>query len=275
MLTRSYNDETGVATIELTATDAGTSARVHVAPTDDVSAASPVVSDMIIDRDDTVLWFLAVDPNGEHETGEPARWTNTLTLTHQPREVMGKRSVELTVRPRGTIRWNLEGTNAREGRPYTGPIALEGTDEVKVYAFADDAGVETTKTFTIRAATEGGIRIDPTKPAIIKKRQKIATTKEVFTMLTAMKAGHAKLKNQLSATVGRGEVNVATRFGPQAILSGEAVEAFLMAARLAISDETAEVDIGFSEVHFDTGREMEEFIQAVGWTIALEEVEQP
>ncbi|MGI3899887.1 MAG: anti-phage-associated DUF499 domain-containing protein [Janthinobacterium lividum] len=275
VLTRSYNDETGVATIELTATDAGTSARVHVAPGSEVSAASPVVSDMIIERDETVLWFLAVDPNGEHETGEPVRWTNTLTLTHQPREVVGKRSVDLTVKPRGNIRWNLDGTNAREGKPYTGPITLEGTDEVKVYAFAEDAGVETTKTFTIRAATEGGIRIDPTKPAIIKKRQKIATTKEVFTMLKAMKAGHAKLKNQLSATVGRGEVNVATRFGPQATLTGDAVEAFLTAARLAISDETAEVDFGFSEVHFDTGSEMEEFVEAVGWTIAPEEVEQP
>lgn len=275
VVTRSYNDETGVATVELTATDAGQNARVHVEGSQNVSASSPLVPDMIIERNDTVLWFLAVDPDGKHETGEPVKWTNTLTLTHEPREVMGKRTVELTVKPRGAIRWNTDGTNSREGKPYTGPIALDGDAEVKIYAYAEDAGVETSKSFTIRPAAEGTISIDPTRPVVIKKRQKIATTKDVFSTLKALKAGHAKLKGSLSATVGRGDVNATTRFGPQTTLAAEAVETFLSAARQSLADDTAEVEIGFSEVHFETGREMEEFVKEVGWAVGPDEVEQP
>lgn len=272
--TRSYNDDTGVATIELTPTDAGTSPRVHFAPTADVSSTSPVVPDLIMERDETALWFLAVDPSGEHETGEPVKWTNQLTLTHQPHETMGKRTVTLTVKPRGSIRWNTEGTNPREGTAYTGPITLSGKDEVKIYAFAEDAGIETTKTFTIPAAAEDGIRIDPNKPVVIRKKQRLATTKEVFAAIRAMKDAHALLKGNLSVTAGRGEVNVAARFGPQTTLDSVALEAFLTAARSAIGEATADVDVGFGEVHFETGRDMEEFVAAVGWSIEPSEVEQ-
>jgi hypothetical protein len=274
VVTRSYNDETGVATIELTATDAGSNARVHVAATQDVSPSSPVVPDMIVERDDTALWFLAVDPDGKHETGEPVKWTNTLTLTHQPKEVMGKRTVELTVKPRGTIRWNIDGTNARDGKIYAGPISIAGEAEVKVYAYAEDAGVEVTKTFPIRPAAAGAIPIDPTRPVVIMKRQKIATIKDVFATLKALKSGHGKLKGNLSATVGHGDVNATTRFGPQTTLSADGMESFLGAARHSLGDETAEVEIGFSEVHFETGQEMEEFVTEVGWVIGPNEVEQ-
>ena len=34
------------------------------APTSDVSAKSPIVPDLIMERDETVLWFIAVDPDG-------------------------------------------------------------------------------------------------------------------------------------------------------------------------------------------------------------------
>jgi hypothetical protein len=274
LVTRGCNEETGIATIELTAVDAGANARIHVSTKSDVSAASPTISDSIIERDDTVLWFLAVDPDGKHETGDPAKWTNTLTLTHEPKDVMGKRTVSLTVKPRGTIRWNVEGTNPREGQIYSKPIAIDGDEEVKIYAYAEDAGVEIAKTFTIRAAAEGTITIDLERPAIIKKRQKIATTKDVFFTLKALKEARGALKGSLSATVGQGDVNATTRFGPQTSLDSKAMEAFLTAARQTISEEAAEVEIGFSEVHFETGRAMEEFVAAVNWTVNPEEVEQ-
>ncbi|ABE37255.1 conserved hypothetical protein [Rhodopseudomonas palustris BisB5] len=274
VVTRAYNDDTGMATIEPTPVDAGPNARVHFAPTKDVSGSSPVVPDTIFDRDDTVLWFLAVDPDGKHETGDPVKWSNTLTLTHQPKEVMGKRTVELTVKPRGTIRWNIDGTNAREGKAYSGPIALNGDDEVKIYAYAEDAGVEVTKVFPIRAAAEDEFKIDPELPVAIKKRQKIVSTKDVFATLKALKEARGLLKGSLSATVGQGDVNATTRFGPQTNLNSAAIETFLGAARLSIAQEAAEVEIGFSEVHFETGREMEEFVKAVGWIVSPNEVEQ-
>jgi Protein of unknown function (DUF499) len=274
VVVRGYDDLTGASTIELTPTDAGPNGRIHWAATADVSAKSPVVPDLIIERDETVLWFLAVDPDGKHETGEPVKWSNTLTLTYEPKEVMGKRTVALTVKPRGAIRWNTDGTNAREGKPYAGPVAIDGDDEVKVYAYAEDAGVETSKVFTIRPAKAGAVQLDLDKPVVIRKRQKIASTAEVFSTLKALKVAHAKLKGSLAVTVGQGDVNATTRFGPQTMLAPDAVEAFLGAGRSALGNDTAEAEIGFAEVHFETGREMEEFVASVGWVVGPDEVEQ-
>ena len=95
------------------------------------------VPDTIWTTDATLLWFVAVDPDGQHETGEPVCWTNTLTLTHQPRGLHNAhRQVELTVKPRGTIRWNTTGANPRDGEVYTGPIMLNGGGEITIYAYA-------------------------------------------------------------------------------------------------------------------------------------------
>ena len=68
-VTRSRDDETGKATIDLTPINGGDKVRIHYAPTDAVSTASPVVPDLTFESDATVLWFLAVDPEGKHETG--------------------------------------------------------------------------------------------------------------------------------------------------------------------------------------------------------------
>lgn len=274
VLTRNYEDQTGVATIELTATDAGANGKIHFAQASDVSATSPIVPDLIMERDETVLWFVAVDPDGKHETGEPVKWTNTLTLTYEPKEVMGKRSVALTVKPRGKIRWNTDGTNPREGKPYTGPIPIDGNEEVKIYAYAEDAGVETTKTFVIRPVKGGEVQIDPDRPVLLRKRQKIASTKDVFVLIKALKAAHGRVRGSLSAIVGQGDVNATTRFGPKTELTADILEGFLSAGRAALANELAEVEVGFSEVEFSTGREMEEFIAVVGWDVQPNEVEQ-
>jgi Fn3 associated len=86
----------------------------------------------------------------------------------------------LTVKPRGSIRWNLEGTNPREGKPYTGPIPIPGEDEVKIYAYAEDAGVEATKTFTIRPVAAGAVQIDLNKPVVIKSVRKLRLPRTCF-----------------------------------------------------------------------------------------------
>jgi hypothetical protein len=76
----------------------------------------------------------------------------------------------LDVRPRGQIRWNLDGTNPREGKPYTGPIDIPSNEEVVVYAYAEDAGVTVQKNFTIRPSIGGKAAIDPEKPASVRKK---------------------------------------------------------------------------------------------------------
>ena len=67
--------------------------RVHYAAGPDVSKDSPVIPDTIFPTTGTVLWFLAVDPRRQAQAGDPRRWSNRLTLTHDPKTLPGgKRS---------------------------------------------------------------------------------------------------------------------------------------------------------------------------------------
>jgi hypothetical protein len=254
-------DDAGKATIELTASNAGPKPQIHFAKTSDVSASSPLVPDVVFDSDETVLWFLAVDPEGKLPTGEPEKWTNTLSLTHQPKEVMGKRTVTLDAKPRGAIRWNLDGTNVKEGKEYKGPIDIPGEKDVTLYAYAEDAGIEVRKEFTIRAPSGGKATIDPAKPAVVTRKIKVATTSETFRVIKAAKQTKASFGNGVSVTVGKGDKNATTRFGPGSVLSGEAIEAFITAARAAIGDEAAEAEVGFGEFKFGSGADLEEFLK--------------
>jgi hypothetical protein len=272
-VTRSRNDETGMATIDLTPINGGDKVRIHYAQTDDVSAASPVVPDLTFESDATVLWFLAVDPDGKHETGPPEKWMNTLTITHDPKEVMGKRTVTLSVKPRGEIRWNLEGTNVKEGKVYTGPIDIPGDGEATVYVYAEDAGVSASKTFTIRPVTGGKVTIDPAKPATVAKKTKLATTADTFITIRAGKKTKAVFGNGVVVTVGKGDKNATTRFGPGTALAPEAIEAFISAARAAIGDEAADVEFTFGEFKFASGADLTEFLQETSEQITVDPAE--
>jgi hypothetical protein len=82
-------------------------------------------------------------------------WSNTLTITHQPRDGVGSRSVELRVVPRGIIRYTLTGANPAEGTLYTGPIEI-GQGETTIYCYAEDDGVSIRRNFTIPPARRPG-----------------------------------------------------------------------------------------------------------------------
>ena len=171
------------------------------------------------------------------------------------------------------LRWNLDGTNVREGQVYTGPVALPGDGEVTVYAYAEDAGVSETKSFTIRARTGGKSEIDPDRPATVAKRVKLATTSDSFAVIRAAKKWGVMFGNGVSTTVGKGDVNAATRFGPGSYLSAEAIDAFFAAARAAIGDEMAEVELGFGEIRCGSGRDLVEFLSEVAPQITVDPAE--
>ncbi len=272
-VTRSRNDETGVATIDLTPINGGDKVRIHHSQTEDVSAASPVVPDLTFESDETVLWFLAVDPDGKHEIGPAEKWNNTLTITHDPKEVMGKRSVTLSVKPRGEIRWNIDGTNVKEGKVYTGPIEIPGEAETTVYVYAADAGVSLSKNFTIRPVTGGKATIDPVKAATVAKKTKLATTADTFITIRAGKKTKAIFGNGVVVTVGKGDKNATTRYGPGTSLTPEAVEAFIGAARAAIGEEAADVEFTFGEFKFGSGAELTEFLEETSNQITVDPAE--
>ena len=164
---------------------------------------------------------------------------------------MGKRTVTLSVKPRGEIRWNLDGTNVKEGKVYTGPIDIPGEGEATIYAYAEDAGVSATKTFTIRAGDRR--QGDDRSRQGGDGRQEDQACDDRPT--PSPRSAPARRPRRSSATawaitVGKGDRNATTRFGPGTDLNSDDIEAFIGAARKAIGDEAAEVEFTFGEFKF-------------------------
>ena len=271
---RDYNEETGTATLEIVARDSGPHGRVHFAKTPAVSAASPCVPDTIFETDETVLWFLAFDPDGEHESDEATKWTNRLTLTHHVTILGNKRRVELSVKPRGTIRWNTTGANPKEGTVYAGPVELPGEAETTVYAYAEDEGVGATRPFVIPRADHAGPSIVKTKPARLRKKLEFKGSTEAFTALVHLEQLQAKLAGGVALTIGEGTQAVITRFGSDTVIDGLTVRAFIDAARNALQNETADVVLRLEDVRFLSGHDLETFAEKQKFDISAGDVDQ-
>ena len=272
---RDYKEDTGTATLEILARDAGQHGRIHYGNDANVTANSPVLSDTIFETDATALWFLAIDPDGLHETGEAKRWENKLTLTHHPVVLPGgNRRVELTVKPRGSIRWNTTGANPKEGTLYSGPINIQGDAEITVYTYAEDQNVGASRNFTIPRADQTGPSIVKTQPARLRKKMDFRGSTETYAALVNLESLQTTLAGGVSLTIGEGARAVTTRFGSDTSIQGAVIRTFIDDARDALANPTADVVLKVEELQFQSGHDLEMFLEKQKLDIGTGEVEQ-
>ena len=160
------------------------------------------------------------------------------------------------------------------GIPRIRQHALEGSSEVTIYAYAEDAGVTTTRNFTIPAVNQKGPTIDKAKPARLRKQVHFRGNAEAFAAINSAKAMSVKLGGGVSLTVGDGARSVSTRFGTDATIRAEDIEAFIAAARQALDSETAEVVLRVEDLDFGSGYDLEVFLEKLRVEPGPGEVEQ-
>lgn len=267
-----YEDETGTATLEVTPLNAGPNAQVFYSDKPDVSAKSQQMKDSKLDTTATRLWFLAVDPKGGHESAPAQTWSNRLTITHQPHEGLGKRTVELRVVPRGTIKYTLTGANPAEGTSYAGPFEVPVTEQT-LYCYAEDQGVTAKREFILPAAGNTGTKVDKHKPAKLKKKMDFEDVPKTFGLISKAKQMKAKLGG-VALTVGSGSNNVSLRFSAEASITGEALEQLIKDLRQALGDDNAPVITKVVAVGFGTGQDLEDFVSGNSVEVQPNEVEQ-
>ncbi len=102
---------------------------------------SPTLSDSYLETTGLKLNLLVADPSGLYETGDTVSWSNNLVLRTEEVKSKEGRKIALYVAPRGTIRYTTNGSEPREGTPYTEPFLIED-GEVLVRAFADSRGTQ-------------------------------------------------------------------------------------------------------------------------------------
>ncbi|KAA9019628.1 anti-phage-associated DUF499 domain-containing protein [Sphingobium limneticum] len=267
-----YDELTGTATLNLVAKNAG-KGRIYWSTSPDVSTQSERLEGFKLETSEMRLYFLAVDPQGDHETGDVFAWTNKLNLTHDPRPMGTGYEVALSVVPDGQIRWNTDATLAREGKVYGGPIRLDGDKDVVIYAYAENAGISTTKEFKIPRREGDGAKIDRDRPARAKKLVQVSTTDLVYAAISKAKEARARFRGVL-VTVGSGGRNVTTNFGAEVEVTAEAIERLAKYARTELGDENADVTVSWKSADVDRAADLDDLMAAVGETLATTEIEQ-
>lgn len=268
-----YDEQTGTATLNVVARNAGRRARIHWSTTADVSSASPRLETPRMDTSEMRLFFLAVDPSGEHDTGEAFAWTNRLNLTHDPIASGTGYEVSLRVVPSGDIRWNTDATSPKDGQLYGGPIRIDGDRDVTIYCHAEASGVTVTREFRIPRREGDGSRIDPDRPAKLRKQVALSTTDAVFAVVAKAKQARARFRNVL-VTVGTGAKAVSTHFGSDFDVTAEAIERLAKYARSELGEENADITVTWRQLDVDRAADLDQIMVAAGDTLATSEVEQ-
>lgn len=276
--------ETGATVLELSTKNAGQEPRIHYATTPEVSEQDPVVENPESFRtDQATLYFLAVDPTGAHEPGEPTRWVTRFDIRHQTRAEPMHREEEIAVTPQPeVIRYTLDGTNPREGRIYDGPFAISDDKQLlSVFVAAGEA--EATQAFTIPARTSSGDNgqgtdrpaIDRTRPAQLRPPNPVQLdgAGTVFQLIQTFR-GHELTLYGARLLVGEGERAVQVSFN-QRELTPEVLERMVEALRDALGEADARLELKIrGGARFASGHDLEQFARLVGLELTHEMVSQ-
>lgn len=263
-------DDEGKVRLKVDSVNAGSTPKIYYEQDGDVSESSPQLKENILVTQALRVQFLAVDPTGKNQTGDPTTWTNRLVIRNKFNPT--SRTLELFVAPKGTIRYTLDGSEPRNGTDYTDPIQLVN-EEIKVYVFAECDGLDVKKEFTLPGADNKDLPIKSDVPATLHspspkrldnstkayKGLKTAKEKDIFFEQVTLQVGSAPK----AAFLTLGEMK----------LSAEFIEKELNHLQSLLSPE-APVVFSFKKAHFSSGFDLEQFAKTLEIEIQPGEVEQ-
>jgi len=263
-------DDSGTVRLKIDVANAGNTPRIHYAEDSEVTESSPVLSDNTLATKALRVQFLAVDPTGKNLTGDPKTWNNRLTLRNRFDEV--SRTVELFVAPQGTIKYTLDGSEARNGIKYTTPIQL-GDKETTVYVFAECDGLEEKRNFTFAESGSKEIPIIKEIPAILYSQspKRLDSSSKTYKGLKMAKEKNIEFE-QVILTVGSAPKAIHLSLGEMKI-NAEFIETELAHLQTLLSPD-APVIMTFKKAYTPTGYDLEQFAKQLGIEIGNGEVEQ-
>jgi hypothetical protein len=262
----------GKVRLRINPQNAGPAPRIHYAEDASVSEASPQLKDNPYTTAALRVSFLVRDVSAQYETGDPVTWSNRLVLRNKLSEKGGKRSIELFVAPRGTVRYTLDGSEPRDGTPYEGAIPL-GDGEVLLRAFAEADGLEAKTDFRFPAKGKKGVQIDDVKPGRLVSRigRKLDSRGKTFEGLKQASEKSVTFESVV-LTVGQGNQMIAVTVGEVAV-DGAFIESLLVKVLEKFTPDTL-VTMTFRKAHFTSGHDLKDFAGKLGIELQQGDVEQ-
>ncbi|MCE2689652.1 MAG: DUF499 domain-containing protein [Rubrivivax sp.] len=252
--------------------NAGPAPRILFAEEGGVGDQSPVLKDNPYATQALRVSFLVQDVSGQYETGDPVTWSNTLQLRNRLGEADGKRTVELFVAPKGSIRYTLDGSGPREGTPYTAAFAI-GDDDVLVRAFASAEGLEAKADFRFPARGRQGVQIDDVKPARLVSRtgHKLDSRAKTF---EGLKQAADKTVEFESVTLTAGQGSKVAQLAVGEVRVDAPYLSALLEKVLEKFPPDTPVTLTFRKAHFASGHDLKDFAGKLGIEIRQPDVEQ-
>lgn len=272
VIAESEPDDKGAVRLRINPQNAGPAPRVHYAEDAAVDESSPQLKDQIYSTAALRVNFLAMDPSGQYETGDPVSWSNKLVLRNQLSEKNGRRSVELFVAPSGKIRYTLDGSEPREGVAYERGFEI-GDGEVLIRAFAEVSGLETKTDFRFPAKGKKGVQIDDVKPGRLVSRagRKLDSRGKTFEGLKQAGEKSATFEG-IALTVGQGTQMIGINVG-EIKVDAAFIEALLVKVLEKFTPDTL-VTMTFRKAHFASGHDLKDFAAKLGIELQQGDVEQ-
>ncbi|MEA3250612.1 MAG: anti-phage-associated DUF499 domain-containing protein [Pseudomonadota bacterium] len=264
----------GTTELTLTPRQAGANPVIHVANHAGVTPNDPIVeAPEEFATDQATLYFLVVDSDGKHETGDPVRWTASLTVRHQVRPEGDKRFVELECTPKAEMRYTLDGSNPREGILYEKPFEV-GTDQQLLLVHAEAGEATGGGQFTIPAKGDKRVHLDDSKPAKLTSKATLDATDKSYAVINRFKDNAQTRFRGVRIEVGEGEHTVSVRFHEREVTAAD-IEVALTAMRQIVNDDNANVTIRInSGVDFASGFDAKEFAKLTGIELKPESIVQ-
>lgn len=266
--------DNGTTELTITPRHAGPNPVVHYADHSGVSKSDPLVETPDeFTTDKATLYFLVVDSDGKHETGEPVCWNATLKIRHQIHTQGDKRTVELQCTPQAEMTHTLDGSNAKEGDTYQGPFDV-GPEKQVLLVYAESGEASASEQFTIPAKGDNRVQLDDKKPTKLMSKTTLDATNKSYAVLNHFKDDEETRFRGVRIEVGEGEHTVSVRFQERAVTAGE-MEIALNAIRQIVNDDNANVTIRIaSGADFINGFEAKEFARLAGVELKPESVVQ-
>jgi predicted transcriptional regulator len=216
--------------------------------------------------------FLCVDSTGEHETGEPVVWKNTVTLKKRVYGDAETRQIELRAVPAGaTIRYTTDGSNPTRGGIYTNDFSVDRS-RTTVLAVAEKAGVVSEPLRIDLDWEKTGSGVDPTKPARWSHSHAIKTTKEAYDLIALMKKFEVTSFDSQISIIGDSTRWVELTVGDGIGLTGAQIEAIIDSLREIYRE--GQIGVGFQSMAFVTGKDLLDFVSANKTNLNTDEVTQ-
>lgn len=272
IIAESEPDDEGKVRLRVNPQNAGPAPRIYYAEDASVSESSTQLKDQTLTTAALRINVLVCDPTGQYEKGDPVTWTNKLVLRNELIEKGSKRSVELFVAPKGSIRYTLDGSEPREGMAYESPIAIGDADIlIRVYAEADK--IETKADFRFPAKGKKGIQIDDLKPGRLISRtgRKLDSRSKTFEGLKQAADKSATFEG-IVLTVGQGNQMIAVNVGEISV-DAPFIDALLTKVLEKFNSDTP-ITMTFRKAHFTSGHDLKEFAAKLGIELRPGDVEQ-